>query len=73
MLYKKLKPKTKEIKELTQLGLIDPSWMRNIDIFEKFHLLKNQDVCIQCCYIFVAEEFGISWESVKKIVAKLSK
>lgn len=73
MLYKKIKSRTQEIKDLTKLGLIDPSWLRNIEMFEKFHLLKNQNVCIQCCYVFVAEDYGISWETVKKIVAKLSK
>lgn len=73
MLYTKLKHRTIEIKELTQIGLIDPSWIRNLEIFEKFHELRNQKVCVYCCYEFLAEDHKLSWQSIKKIVSDLSK
>lgn len=73
MLYTKIKHRATEIKELTKLGVIDPVWLRNIEIFEKFHELKNQNVCIYCCYHFIAEDYKLSWQSVRKIVSDLSK
>lgn len=72
MLYTKLKHLSSEIKELTKLGVIDPVWLRNIEIMEKYSLLREQDVCKQCCYVFIADELGLSWSSVKKIVRKMS-
>jgi hypothetical protein len=72
MLYTKLKHLSSEIKELTKLGVVDPVWQRNIEIIEKYFELINQGVCKHCAYIFVAEEMGISWSSVKKIVKRLS-
>ena len=72
MLYTKLKHLEPEIKELEKLGVIDPSWSRNIKIMEKYAALKAQDICNLCAYHFIAEEERISWSSVKKIVKKLS-
>jgi len=73
MLYIKLKHQTKEIKELTKLGLIDPTWMRNLEIFEKFHFYLNTGSNKTEAYNFCSTDFGIHWEMVKKIVLKLSK
>mgnify|MGYP001040322782 FL=1 len=72
MLYMEIKRLQGEIKELTNLGVINPVWIRNIHIFERFHELKEQKVCNYCCYEFIAEEEGISFSSVKQIVKKLS-
>jgi len=72
MLYVDLKRLQGEIRELTKMGVVDASWIRNIRIFERYHELKEQKLCNYCCYEFIAEEEGISWSSVKKIVKKLS-
>lgn len=72
MLYTKLKHLSPEIKQLTNLGVIDPVWLRNIEIMEKYSELREQDVCKHCCYVFIADELGLSWSSVKKIVKKMS-
>ncbi len=72
MLYTKLLHLSSEIKELTKLGVVDPVWLRNIEIMQKYSLLRDQDVCKHCCYVFIADEFGISWSSVKKIVKRMS-
>lgn len=73
MLYTQLKHKISEIKDLTNLGLISPTWVRNIEIFEEFHKLRNKNVCVLCAYEFVAEDYNISWQSVRKVVYDLSK
>lgn len=72
MLYTKIKHLEKEIKELIKLGVVDPSWSRNIKIVEKYTLLKSQGVCVYCCYEFISIEEGISASSVKKIIKKLT-
>lgn len=71
MLYATLKHKTQDLKELIALGVVDPVWIRNMDIFEKYHALRAQDVCRQCCHVFLAEDFGVSTETIKKVVQKL--
>jgi hypothetical protein len=72
MLYTKLKHLSKELKELEKLGVVDPSWSRNILIVERFYELRSQKVCVYCCHEFIAIEQGISASSVKKIVKRLT-
>lgn len=73
MLYTKLKHKTREIKELTSLGLINPTWIRNMEIFEQFHYYLSNGNDKSSSYVLCSDDFGINWESVKKIVSNLSK
>ncbi|WP_228853250.1 hypothetical protein [Aegicerativicinus sediminis] len=71
MLYTKLKHKTTVIKELTDLGVISPTVMRDIEIFERFH--ENPELCKECRYEVLAEVYGFKdSSSIKKIVNKLS-
>lgn len=35
MLYTKLKHKAREIKDLTDMGLVDTHWLRDLEIFAK--------------------------------------
>ena len=42
MLFAKLKHRTIELKELTEIGLIDPHWIRNLKIFAEFHVLPQK-------------------------------
>lgn len=72
MLYAKIKHLETEIKELEKLGVIDPSWSRNIKIVEEYARLRELKVCVYCCYEFIAEEEKISASSVKKIVKRLT-
>jgi len=72
MLYTQLKHLEIEIKALEKLGVVDPSWSRNIKIMERYSELKAEGICNLCAYHFIAEEQRISWSSVKKIVKKLS-
>lgn len=72
MLYTEIKRKTREIKELTILGLINPTWIRNIEVFEQFHYYRDGQNTKQDAYVLAGEDFGISWQSVRKVVNDLS-
>jgi hypothetical protein len=71
MLYAKLKHKIKEIKELVSLGVVSPHWLRNIEMFEKFH--SQPELCAECRYEILSEEYKLSSDSVKKIILKFKK
>ncbi len=72
MLYIKLKHRIRELKELEQLGVVSPHWLRDIEIFEKFH--SQPELCAECRYELLSEKYGFkSSVSVKKIVLKLRK
>ena len=72
MLYTKLKARTKHIKELQDLGVVSPTVLRNIEIFERFH--AHPDLCVMCRYEAIAEAYGLKdSSSIKKIIADLSK
>lgn len=71
MLYTKLKHKVREIKELTEMGLVDPHWLRDIQIFEKFHSMAEWLPCKACRHEKIAEEVGLSSDRVKKIILLL--
>lgn len=72
MLYTKLKKKAKEIKELEQLGVVSPNWLRDIEIFEEFH--ANPELCKECRYEMLAEKWKFKdSSSIKKIVNKLKR
>jgi len=73
MLYIKIKHRTREIQELTRLGLINSTWLRNIEVFEKFHYYISNNTNINTAYVLCAEDFKLSWQSVKKIITDLSK
>lgn len=72
MLYSKLKHRIKAIKELQDLGVVSPTVLRNIEIFEEFH--QNPELCKECRYEVLAEVYGFKdSSSVKKIILELSK
>ena len=71
MLWTKLKHLEKEIKELEKLGVVDPSWSRNIKIVERYSLMRENDIPVYVCYELIAEEERLSVSSVKKIVTRL--
>ena len=71
MLYTKLKHKTRELKEFTKLGVIDPIWVRDIEIFEEFHALEPSIECKMCRYEIIADQRNVSSDLVRKIVAKM--
>lgn len=73
MLYTEIKRKTREIKELTKLGLINPNWIRDLEVFEQFQYYISDGSNKSESYIFTGEDFGISWQSVRLIVSKMQK
>ena len=72
MLYTKLKHRTKQLKELEQLGVVSTTWLRNIRIFEAFHALP-ENLCVYCKYEVIADNEGIISDRVKHIVLKMGK
>lgn len=72
MLYTEIKRKIREVKELTNLGLINPTWIRNMEVFEQFHFYRDSSNTKQDSYVLTGEDFGISWQSVRKIINDLS-
>lgn len=74
MLYDKLKQKENQIKELTNLGLINPVWLRNIEIYEMYQKEIEEGNKIYESYHIVSLKAkpAISWQSVRKIVNDLS-
>lgn len=72
MLYEKLKDKKQQIKELTALGVISLTVLRDLEIVEEFN--KRPYLCKMCRYEVLAEYYGLkNVSSVKKIIEKYSK
>lgn len=72
MLYIKLKHRTKVLKELQALGVVSPTWLRDIEIFEEFH--QWSEICVECRYELLAEKHKFKdSSSIKKIIMKMSK
>lgn len=72
MLYEKLKDKKQQIKELTALGVIAPTVLRDLEIVEQFN--KRPYLCKMCRYEVLAAHYGFkSSESVRKIIEKYGK
>lgn len=72
MLYSKLKHRIKAIKELQDLGVVSPTVLRNIEIFEAFH--QHPELCVVCRYDALAEAYGLKdGSSIRKIISELSK
>ncbi len=63
-MYELLKTNKKLIKQLVKKGVIDPVWVRDIEMYEEFQSLNIN--CIMCKYSILAERYGLSEESVRK-------
>lgn len=72
MLYTKLLRKKKTIKELTDLGIVSTTVLRDMQIFEHYSAFP-ESLCVYCKYELTAEEFRISSELVKKIISKMKR
>ena len=73
MLYTEIKRKIRDVKELTKLGLINPTWIRNVEVFEQFHFYFGEKYNKLEAYQLTGEDYGISWQSVRKIISDFSK
>lgn len=72
MLYTKLKRREKVIKELTDLGIVPMSTIRNMQIFEHYNSYP-EELCAYCKYELTAEQFRMSSDRVKSIVLMMKK
>ena len=68
MLYTKLKHRAQELKEFVDLGVIDPKWIRDLEIFEEFHALEKRMNCRMCRYEYIADKRNLSSELVRKAI-----
>jgi len=64
MVYELLKDNKQVIKQLVKIGVVDPVWVRDIEMFEEFQNLNIK--CVMCKYSILADRYGISEESVRK-------
>ncbi len=71
MLYKRLKQKEKELKELISLGVVAPFWITYIQIFEDFN--SQPELSKESRYYKLSEKYGYkSSSSIKKIIKRLN-
>lgn len=68
-MYDLLKNNKPIIQKLTGAGVIDPHWMRDIEMYEDFQDLKIN--CVMCKYTILAEKYGLSEDGVRKRIKEL--
>lgn len=68
-MYELLKTNKTIILKLANAGIIDPHWIRDIEMFEDFQ--KIQTNCVMCKYTILAEKYGLSEDGVRKRIKEL--
>ena len=68
-LYEELKDRKQSIKELTSIGVVSPTVLRDIEIVEKFD--SRPEACKECRYEWIAKMWSISSDRVKRIVIRM--
>jgi hypothetical protein len=72
LLYEKLIKRRESLKELQDLGVVSPTVLRDLEIYEEFH--RYPELCKECRYDVLAEHYGFKDNSsIRKIIEKLSK
>lgn len=70
-LFEELKDRKQSIKELTQIGVVSPTVIRDIEIVEKFDSRPNS--CKECRYEWIAKMWNLSADRVKAIVIRMKR
>lgn len=65
-MYELLKENYALIKKLVKLGVADPVWLRDIQMYEDYLNLNIR--CVMCKYSILAEKYKLSEDSVRKRV-----
>lgn len=68
-MYELLKNNKEMIQRLTKVGVIDPVWLRDIEMFEEFQKLNIK--CVMCKYTILAERYELSEDTVRKRIGQL--
>lgn len=68
-MYKFLKEHKSLIKKLSEAGVVDPHWMRDIDMMEDFESLKIN--CVMCKYTIIANKYRLSERRVRERINEL--
>ena len=70
-MYELLKGNKALIKKLVRLGVADPIWLRDIEMYEEYLNLNIR--CIMCKYSIIAEKYKLSESSVRKRIKMMEK
>ncbi len=68
-MYELLSENIETIRTLTKAGVIDPHWLRDVQMFEDFNSIKTN--CTMCKYSELAQKYGINEESVRKRIKEM--
>ena len=68
-MYNSIKEHKNVIAALTAKGLIDPCWMRNIEMYEFFLSLKSESRMTK--YVIVSEKYKVSEERARKVIKEM--
>lgn len=63
-MYELLKDHKTTIKKLTKAGVIDPHWIRDVEMYEAFEAIEGEGAMSR--YSIIADQFGVSEESARK-------
>ncbi len=68
-MYEILKTNQHLLSDLAKAGIIDPHWIRDLEMYEEFQAMEIK--CVMCKYTILAEKYGISEENVRKRIKEL--
>ncbi len=58
------------IKKLSHIGIIDPKWDRNINIYEDYIKMQNND-CQMCKYFILETKHKLDERTIRRIIYKM--
>lgn len=70
-MYELLKDNKDLISQLAGVGVVDPHWLRDLEMYEVFKQLEIEVKCVMCRYAILAERYKISEENVRKRIKEL--
>lgn len=68
-MYELLKTNKIIIKKLANAGIIDPHWIRDIEMFEDFENLETN--CMMCKYTIIANKYKLNIDTVRRRIKEL--
>jgi len=68
-MYELLKDNRSVIERLVAAGVVDPLWLRDMQMYEDFQKLETR--CVMCKYTILAEKYRTSEENVRKRIKEM--
>ena len=69
IMYELLNGSREVIQRLAAAGVVDPHWLRDLDMYEMFESLPT--TCVMCKYTILAEKFGLGEDMVRKRIKEM--